>query len=81
MACVRACIEKEETRAHCRKGLRTAIGELQKTYKSAIESARSASGNSSYVNRFDASPQASPFSRKHLSHVRVNIDTCDAKSQ
>lgn len=77
MACVRVCIEREETRAHCRSGLRNAIGELKKTYKSAIGNARSASGNQSYVNQFDASPQNSPFVRRHFGDIRGNIDNCE----
>ena len=79
IACVRACIEREETRAHCQKDLRNAIGELQRTYKSAVRSARSASGKRGYVNRFDESPLNSPFVRTHFGQIRGNIDSCDLR--
>ena len=78
-ACVRVCIEREETRAHCQSGLRNAIRELQKTYKSAIGSARSASGNSSYVNQFDSNPQNSRFVKTHFGRIGGNIDTCEPR--
>lgn len=76
IACMKACIAREENRAHCKPALQNAIGELQKTYDSAIRSARSTSSSGSYVSQFEANPQNSPFGRKYLSQVRGDLDTC-----
>lgn len=76
IACIEACLEREERRAACRNGLRGAIGELTATYDSAIRNARAASADDGYVDRFVASPQTSAFARRHFSHIRGNIDTC-----
>ena len=76
IACMKVCIAREENRAHCKPALQNAIGELQKTYDSAIRSARSTSSSGSYVSRFEANPQNSPFGRKYLSQIRGDLDTC-----
>ena len=76
IACMKVCIAREENRAHCKPALQNAIGELQKTYDSAIRSARSTSSSGSYVSQFEANPQNSPFGRKYLSQVRGDLDTC-----
>ena len=76
IACMKACLEREETRTDCRNGLQQAVGELERTYQSAIRSARQASLDDNYVDRFEASPQNSPFGRKYFSHIRGNLDTC-----
>ena len=76
MACMKACLEREETRAECTSGLRQAIGELKRTYDSAIRSARQASLDDDYVDEFEASPQNSRFGRQYFSHIQGNLDTC-----
>ena len=76
IACMKACLEREETRAKCRSPFEQAIGELQNTYESAVRSARQASLDDAYVDEFEASPQNSRFGRRHFSHIRGNLDTC-----
>ena len=76
IACMKACLRKEETRADCRNGLQGAIRELEKTYSSAIRSAREASLDRNYVDQFESSPQNSPFGKKYFSYIRGNLDTC-----
>ena len=76
IACMKACLEREETRADCRSGLQQAVSELERTYQSAIRSARQASLDDNYVDQFESSPQNSPFGRKYFSHIQGNLDTC-----
>ena len=76
ITCMKACLEREETRTHCRNAIQQAIGELQQTYESAVRSAREASLDDAYVNEFEASPQNSSFGRKYFSHIQGNLDTC-----
>ena len=76
MACIKVCISREENRAHCKPALQNAIGEMKKTYDSAIRSARSTSSSGSYVSQFEANPRNSPFGRKYLSQIRGDLDTC-----
>ena len=76
IACIEACLEREETRADCTSGLQGAIGELKRTYDSAIRSAREASLDDDYVDEFEASPQNSSFGREYFSYIQGNLDTC-----
>ena len=76
IACMKACLEREERRTDCRNGLQQAIEELDKTYRSAIQSARAASVDDDYVDEFEASPQNSRFGRRSFSHIQGNLDTC-----
>ena len=65
IACMKACVEREETRTDCRNAIQQAIGELQESYDSAVRSAREASLDDDYVDEFEASPQNSSFGRKY----------------
>ena len=76
VACMKACLEREETRTDCRNAIQQAIGELDKTYRSAVRSAREASVDDDYVDQFETSPQSSSFGRKYFSHIQGNLDTC-----
>ena len=76
IACMKACLEREETRTHCRDAIQQAIGELEKTYESTVRSAREASLDDDYVDEFEASPQNSSFGREYFSYIQGNLDTC-----
>ena len=76
IACMKACLEREETRTDCRNGIQQAIGELQKSYDSAVLGARSAAADYRYVDQFEASPQNSSFGREFFSQIQGNLDTC-----
>ena len=76
IACMKACLEREERRSECRNGLQQALGELDNTYRSAVQSARAASVDDDYVDEFEASPQNSRFGRQYFSHIQGNLDTC-----
>lgn len=82
IACIRVCLEMEETRSECRQGLEGAIRELQMTYDSSLTSARQASLDDAYVDSFDRDPQGSEFMRRYFGDASGfgHIDTCGATS-
>ncbi len=80
IACIKVCLDREETRSDCRQGLEGAIRELKTTYESALVSARQASLDDDYVDSFDRDPQGSEFVRTYFGDTGGlgHIDTCGA---
>ena len=80
IACIRVCLDMEETRSECRQGLGGAIRELETTYESALTAARQASVDDRYVDSFDRDPQGSEFVRRYFGDAGGlgHVDTCGA---
>ena len=76
LGCLRKCLP-HETSNSCINMLRSAISELENTYRSAIESAKGSSADSSYVDEFDRNPGSSQFVRNFGIQVSgAGLDSC-----
>ena len=76
LGCMKMSLPHETSNA-CKSQLQSAISEFEKSYRSAIESAKGSAADSSYVDEFDRDPGSSRFVRGlGISITGTSLDSC-----